>query len=105
MLAVSAPPVTTALCVPALRARHMPAARLARRKLYRATMDLLFVGVIVAFFALTWGLAILGDRLAIGGSASQPGALAMTGIYLLGGVVTAALLVYLCVALLKPEIF
>jgi K+-transporting ATPase KdpF subunit len=29
----------------------------------------------------------------------------MTGIYLLGGVITAALLVYLCVALLKPEIF
>jgi K+-transporting ATPase KdpF subunit len=29
----------------------------------------------------------------------------MIGIYLLGGVVTGALLVYLCVALLKPEIF
>ena len=29
----------------------------------------------------------------------------MTGLYLLGGVLTAALLVYLCVALLKPEIF
>jgi len=29
----------------------------------------------------------------------------MSGIYLLGGLVTAALLVYLCVALLKPEIF
>ena len=29
----------------------------------------------------------------------------MTGIYLLGGAVTAAVLVYLCVALLKPEIF
>jgi K+-transporting ATPase KdpF subunit len=29
----------------------------------------------------------------------------MTAIYVLGGVVTAALLVYLCVALLKPEIF
>jgi hypothetical protein len=34
-------------------------------------MDLLFVGVIVTFFALTWGLAILGDRLAIGGSATS----------------------------------
>jgi len=29
----------------------------------------------------------------------------MTGIYLLGGVVTGALLIYLFVALLKPEIF
>jgi K+-transporting ATPase KdpF subunit len=29
----------------------------------------------------------------------------MMGLYLLGGVVTGALLVYLCVALLKPEIF
>jgi K+-transporting ATPase KdpF subunit len=29
----------------------------------------------------------------------------MTGIYLLGGVITAGLLVYLCIALLKPEIF
>jgi hypothetical protein len=34
-------------------------------------MDFLFVGVIVAFFALTWGLAVLGDRLAIGGSAAS----------------------------------
>jgi hypothetical protein len=29
-------------------------------------MDLLFVGTIVCFFALTWGLAVLGDRLATG---------------------------------------
>jgi K+-transporting ATPase KdpF subunit len=29
----------------------------------------------------------------------------MTAIYLLGGIVTSALLVYLCVALLRPEIF
>ncbi|HTP24904.1 MAG TPA: K(+)-transporting ATPase subunit F [Anaeromyxobacteraceae bacterium] len=29
----------------------------------------------------------------------------MTDIYVLGGIVTAALFVYLCVALLKPEIF
>jgi len=29
----------------------------------------------------------------------------MTPLFLLGGVITGALLVYLCVALLKPEIF
>jgi K+-transporting ATPase KdpF subunit len=29
----------------------------------------------------------------------------MTAIYLLGAIATGALLVYLCVALLKPEIF
>jgi len=29
----------------------------------------------------------------------------MTAIYAIGGVVAAGLLVYLCVALLKPEIF
>ena len=29
----------------------------------------------------------------------------MTPLFLLGGVVTGGLLVYLCVALLKPEIF
>jgi len=29
----------------------------------------------------------------------------MSGLYVLGGIVTAALLAYLCVALLKPEIF
>jgi hypothetical protein len=34
-------------------------------------MDLIYLGVIIGFFALTWGLAILGHRLAIGGSTSS----------------------------------
>jgi len=31
-------------------------------------MDLVYVALIVGFFALTWGLAVLGDRLSAGGS-------------------------------------
>jgi len=31
-------------------------------------MDLVYVGLIVGFFALTWGLAVVGDRLAPSGS-------------------------------------
>jgi hypothetical protein len=35
-------------------------------------MDLVYIGLIVGFFALTWGLAVLGDRLATAGTqASQ----------------------------------
>jgi len=34
-------------------------------------MDLIFVGLIVVFFALTWGLAILGDRLAAVGAPGE----------------------------------
>jgi hypothetical protein len=31
-------------------------------------MDLVYIGVIVGFFALTWGLAVLGHRLATAAS-------------------------------------
>jgi len=34
-------------------------------------MDLVYLGVIVGFFALTWGLAVLGDRLAGGSSGGE----------------------------------
>jgi hypothetical protein len=33
-------------------------------------MDLVYLGVMVGFFVLTWGLALLGDRLAAGGSSA-----------------------------------
>lgn len=34
-------------------------------------MDLIYVGLIVVFFALTWGLAVLGDHLAVARSNSK----------------------------------
>jgi len=34
-------------------------------------MDLVYLGLIVGFFALTWGLAVLGDRLAAPGASSS----------------------------------
>ena len=36
---------------------------LVRESLSNPRMDLIFLGVIVAFFGVTWGLAVLGDRL------------------------------------------
>jgi hypothetical protein len=34
-------------------------------------MDLVYIGLIVGFFTLTWGLAVLGDRLAPAGSQAR----------------------------------
>jgi hypothetical protein len=58
-----------ATCVPAFRAR-VSARCLAWRKLQPHVMDLVYLGVMVGFFVLTWGLALLGDRLAAGGSSA-----------------------------------
>jgi len=59
-------------------------------------MDLIYVGLTLVLFALSWGLVKLCERLSEG---------MMTTFYLVGGIIALALLVYLIVALLKPELF
>ena len=45
------------------RALRSASRSLVRESLSDPRMDLIFLGVIVAFFGVTWGLAVLGDRL------------------------------------------
>ena len=59
-------------------------------------MDLVYLGLTLGFFALSWALIRLCERL------SED---YMTSLYLLGGIAALGLLVYLVVALLKPEVF
>ena len=58
--------------------------------------DLLYVGLSVLFFGLTWAFVKLCER-AVGGRHAL--------LYVVGGIVSVGLLVYLVLALLKPELF
>ena len=58
--------------------------------------DIVYLGIVVGFFALTWALIRLCERLSEG---------AMPLLYVVGGIVALGLLIYLTLALLKPEIF
>lgn len=59
-------------------------------------MDLIYIGLALLFFTLSWGLIRLCERL---------GRPSMNPLYLVGGVTAVLLLIYLLVALLKPEKF
>jgi hypothetical protein len=54
-------------CVRSTRRPRGAGALLARPTHCRRRMDLVYIGLIVAFFALSWGLVVLGERLAPGG--------------------------------------
>ena len=62
-------------------------------------MDLVYLGTAGLFFAASWLLVRLCASLC--GEGGPP----MTWLYLTGGAIAAALLIYLMVALLKPEKF
>ena len=59
-------------------------------------MDLFYLGLVVAFFGLSV-LLVLRHR--------KTGETVMTWLYILGAIVVTGLMVYLVVALLKPELF
>jgi K+-transporting ATPase KdpF subunit len=58
--------------------------------------DILYLAGTLVFFGLTWLFVKLCERVQED---------AMTGLYLFGGIVAVGLLIYLVVALLKPEVF
>jgi K+-transporting ATPase KdpF subunit len=64
---------------------------------YRDSLDVLYFGAAVGSVSLSWGL-VEPLRPVLGG-------LPMPVFYVVAGVAALALLVYLVVALLKPEVF
>jgi len=64
-------------------------------------MDIIYLCITIAFFLLTYGLMKLCVNLA----EKKTGRTIMNWLYLISGVISLCLLVYLFAALLKPEKF